>query len=128
MGNSPADAFLKRKDIKILDWQQIKKEEEGTAVMDACHVFFFEQPLSEHDRQLFDERIVGFFRGLDSDLLKGKARTVSAPMFLHDGNSAEFTATTPAGDETWFGDLYTCCLDFSRNVVRIASYQGKRFD
>lgn len=113
--------------INVLDWQALRREEEQTSVLDAVHVFFFESGLSEHQKQLFEEKIAGFFHRLQSVLLQGKAIKVSNVVYSHDDRSAEFVATTPAGDPRWFGDFHASCLNFSRSVARMASYQGRRF-
>lgn len=120
-------SFLRIEAVQILDWQLLRREEEETSVLDAEHVFFFESALSDHQKRTFEESVAGFFHQLQSVLLLGKPRTVTKVVYSHGDCSAEFIATTPAGDESWFGEFYASCLDFSRTVGRIASYQGRRF-
>jgi hypothetical protein len=119
--------FVRSDGVRILDWDALRREERASDVLDAVHVFFFEPALSDVQRALFEERIGGFFQHIRSVLLQGRQRVVSKVTYSHAGHCAEFVATTPAGDRSWFGEFHARCLDFSRNVAGIASYQGRKF-
>jgi hypothetical protein len=119
--------FLGTDGVNTLDWEMLRKEEEETNVLNAVHVFFFDASLSGRQKCIFEERIAGFFHKLTSVLIGDKPRTISKVIYSHNERCAEFTATTPAGDPSWFGEFHACCLDYSREVAHIASYQGRRF-
>lgn len=119
--------FLRREDVRILDWRSIRREEEQMNVVDGYHVFFFEGALSEQQKRIFEETFVGFFNRLQSVLLRNRPKNTPKVSFSHNDYCAECFATTPAGDESWFAEYHSCCLNFSRNVARIASYQGRQF-
>jgi hypothetical protein len=125
-GNQAAN-FSRRPDVICVDWRTIEQEEADTSVLDAWHVFFLEKRLSADTTRRFEERIAGFFRDVQSELLVGKARKVPEVTVSHEKRCAEFIATTPAGDPSWFPAFHARCADFSRDIAKIISYQGRRF-
>lgn len=130
IGNNKSEQtqhFLRSEGVRTLEWDALRREEVGSSVLDAVHVFFFESSLSDAERKLFEERILGFFHGIRSVLIQDRPKNVSQAVYSHGGHCAEFVATTPAGDPSWFHDFHVRCLEFSRNVAQVASYQGRRF-
>ncbi len=91
------------------------------------HVYFFDEPLSPEAQKLFLSAIVGFFERLDSPLLNETGKRVLHWDFPFDARCAEFEALFPLGDQSWFPAYLATAQDFSRNVARIASFQGARF-
>ncbi len=119
--------FLRRPDVQIIDNASIAQEVEDAVVTEGCQVYFFERPLSDLEKAEFEARIVGFYRTLTSPLLAGRERKVSQVSYSFGDRCAEFTATTPVGDESWYGESLRTCIAFSREVAKIASFQGGRF-
>jgi hypothetical protein len=120
-------AFLRRSDVRVLDNARIAQEMAETAIMDADHVFFFEDPLSARAKSEFERKIAGFFRTIESPLLSVSKRKVSAVKFSFADTCAEFNAVTPVGDESWYSSFLRTSIEFSSEVAKICTYQGRRF-
>ena len=77
-----------------VDSVQIARELRETQIIEGWHVFYFEFELSLAQRWEFENRIVGFFRTVPSELLSGHARKLDGLKYLGEGLSCEFRATT----------------------------------
>jgi hypothetical protein len=119
--------FVARSSVRVVTLETIAREMEESRVLQGHHVFFFDRPLDGPAKREFELRIAGFFWQIDSPLLPSGVRSVSQMSFAFDDTCAEFTALTPVGDPQWYGTFLDACKTFSREVVPIASYQGRRF-
>jgi hypothetical protein len=83
-------------------------------------VFFFERSLSPQEKKAFEGGVVKIFGGVE-----GNAEIV----VLHDDGQhlTEFEARTPVEDTAWAAEHLATFSEFSRDCVRIVSYQGQRF-
>lgn len=109
-------SFLAREDVKVLDWQAIKAEEDQELNPKGWHVFFFARPLSREEKLAFDAQVQALF-------------SEGAVHVTHDdsGPVAEFEANTPVTDAAWAAKHLHAFTSFSRERVPIISYQGRRF-
>ena len=107
------EAFLARPDVLRLGRDRHATEEDDTA---DWHVFFFARPLTRDEKADFDARVVGLFAAID--------RHVG---IRHDdaGPAVEVEALTPS-DPEWVARHREVFAAFSRDRVRIVSFQGRR--
>ncbi len=82
-------------------------------------MFFFERRLTLQEKEAFDARVALLFASVEPTAIR----------VHHDDDLklAEFEARTPGGDHTWATEYLFTFAGFSREVVRIVSYQGRRF-
>ncbi|WP_394847658.1 hypothetical protein LZC95_09365 [Pendulispora brunnea] len=113
--NSNVRAFLVREDVRTLDWDTLRRKEEEEANPKGWHVLFFERPLSDLEREDLEERVGALFGVGEVQILYDDA-----------GPCAEFEAITPILDPEWAAKYLAALLSFSRDRVRILSYQGQR--
>jgi hypothetical protein len=111
-------ALLARDDVTILDWARIQEEERLEPMPHAWHVFFLERALTPAEKMIFDSRVLSLFSGFEK-----------AVPVIHDdsGPLAEFQARTPVTDQAWAAKHLEVFAAFSREHVRIVSYQGRKF-
>jgi hypothetical protein len=119
--------FLSKWGGRVLDWEEIDRAERAEPLVSAWHVFFFERPLRSEEQAEFVRRIAGFFGRLAEKRGDDPSRAMSQVSFNNDQASAEFRAITPVVDESWYSHHLEICRRFSANIVKIVSYQGRRF-
>jgi hypothetical protein len=118
---SPEDLerFLARSDVERLDWKVLLAEMDAADPSPmAWHVVYFERPLSVEEKQAFDREVA----------LVGTADAMTAHVHHDDaGPVAELEAVTHVHDRRWVNELGYRLNQFSRNHVRIVSYQGRKY-
>jgi hypothetical protein len=113
-------------EIRVIPREELEREEAMPVVRD-WHVYFFDGPLSQGDRERFLVEIAGFFERLETPLIGRSEKRLFQWAFPFEGRCAEFEALIPVGDRSWCEAYRKVCIDFSRNVHRIVSFQGARF-
>jgi hypothetical protein len=118
-GSDPAATIelLRRPQITRLDWTEIDAAERTQPIADQWHVYYFERPLTEPEQRAFADIVIGFLLQAGNQV-----REIS-----HTGDHAQFLATVPAGDESWFGPYRAATQRFSTEIVPVVSFQGRRF-
>jgi hypothetical protein len=115
--------------VEKMDWDEIDTLERATPMVDQWHVFFFERPLTKEEKTHFEIDVVHFFEGLAHPTqAEVGASSVRCIRYDDQGPSAEFLTRTPVGDESWYGPYFAVAKRFSSEIVRVVSYQGRRFD
>lgn len=110
-------SFVARSKAKVLDWAAIKAAEEREPVLRAWHVFFFARPLSFSEKTTFDTAVMALFADPHIHMSHDDVAAV-----------AEFEALTPFTDHEWARRHFAAVSAFSRDYVRILSYQGRAFE
>lgn len=120
VAGSPGAAIFQelvtRTNAKVLDWPAIEAEEAREPIARCWHVFYFVRPLTPSERRTFAEVVEALFVGQSIHV-------------AYDGEApiAEFEAMTPVTDHGWAARHLEVFSSFSREHVRIVSYQGRRF-
>ena len=113
-------AFLARKDVRRLDWEEIKAAEAADRTPLGWHVFFFERSLSEEEKRDLEGRVARLFASVEG----------GATIRVHHDDErklAEFKARIPVTDHAWATEHLATFTEFSRDRVKIVSFQGRRF-
>lgn len=113
-------AYLRRQDVRRLDLGAIRAAEDAEPAPRGWHVFFFERHLTLQEKEAFDARVARLFASVEPTAIR----------VHHDDDLklAEFEARTPGGDHAWATDHLVTFAGFSREVVRIVSFQGGQFN
>lgn len=122
-----ATALLQQPDVQQVDWQAILHR--MPPVVYQWHVYFFERALEVKEQRIFEQQLVEFYPRVFQQLnLKWDEQPIVSPVQYDDElHMARFQAWTPVGFESWYGDQLAAAIRFSREHVRIVSYQGLRF-
>ncbi len=115
-GAATFQELVTRSNAKVLDWPAIEAEEAREPIARCWHVFYFVRPLTPGERRTFAEVVNALFVGQSIQV-------------AYDGEApiAEFEAMTPVTDHGWAVRNLEVFASFSREHVRIVSYQGRRF-
>lgn len=120
--------FLGKASVSQLDWQVVRKEENDRLLGYFWYVFFFEKPLNQQKKTIFEDTIVNFFRQIKlpdwAEKPKSRIRNLSYP---YSGSCAEFQAYVPIADERWYCESRAVLIEFHLKCVPIASFQGQIF-
>jgi hypothetical protein len=117
--------LTRRPDVETLDWAEIDRRERATPVAEVWHVFYFERPLTDEEKLRFTREVADFFEDLGW-AARERAR-IGEVRHNDEERRAEFLARTPVADESWYAKYLATMTHFSREVVPIVSYQGRRF-
>lgn len=120
--------FLGRlpKGVRLIP-DEVLRNELAVPVVRGWHVYFFDGPLSENDRRLFQEKVYGFFEELKTPLIDEGVQRTFLCEFLYDCTCAQFEVLIPIADKSWFKTYRNIGLEFSKKIHRIVSFQGARF-
>ncbi len=118
--------FLKRPSVKQLDYQKLRAEEDAAMFSYGLYVFFFERPLNARERQLFEQKIVGYLKEIKLPPRFEGVERIKELNYSYDGQCAEVEAFTST-DERWYGPFRLALMDFHQNVTPIISFQGTKF-
>lgn len=112
--NAAVRELFAERTIARLDWDSIRAEEAKVGRPRGWHVIHFFRPLGPDEQN-------GFIKAMEA--------VVEAPITIaFEGDCAEFEADTPVSDAGWAARYLGALCEFSRDVVTVASYQGRRFD
>lgn len=103
------------------------EEELAIPVIPGCQVFFFEDPLDEAQQIQFRVRIAGFFENSKHrafQAIESRGMQVSFPFA---GRCAELRGNLPMDDQSWMQPFLSALVRFDREVAKIASFQGRKF-
>jgi phosphoribosylformylglycinamidine (FGAM) synthase PurS component len=119
--------LLENPAVEIVDLTKLEAEELANPVIEDWQVFYFERPLSEREKQLFEDKIVAAFEELPSKLLTSCAHPrVTSLAYCDEKARAEFKALVSVLDERWLLDCVARIQEFSATVLPVLSYQGRR--
>lgn len=122
-----AVALLQQPDVQQVDWQAILHN--TPPIVYQWHVYFFERALHADEQRIFEQQLVEFYPRV-FQLLKlewDQQPIVSSVQYDDELHVARFQAWTPVGIESWYSEQLAAAIRFSREHVRIVSYQGLRF-
>jgi hypothetical protein len=119
--------LFKNPAVELVDLPKLEAEELANPVVEGWQVFYFERPLSEREKKLFEDKIVSAFETLPSKLLMSCAHPrVTSLSYCDEKARAEFKALVPVFDERWLLDCVARIQEFSATVLPVLSYQGRR--
>jgi hypothetical protein len=113
-------------DVRRIPDEELKSES-VVPVVRGWHVYFFEGPLSEAERDLFQSKVCGFFERLETPLIPSGTKRVFSCDFLCEFTCAQFEALIPVADKSWFKNYRDVSVEFSNDTHRILSFQGACF-
>jgi hypothetical protein len=120
--------FLAKITYLKLDWEAERLSGSDVKCGYIWCVFFFERAVDNHEKQIFEEKIINFFR--DINLPVGEStfdQRIKNLSCNHLDTCIEFEAYVPILDESWYAQSRQLLIDFHLNHVPIASFQGRRF-
>jgi hypothetical protein len=121
-------AFLRKPSVIQLDWETARKEEYDTLITFNWYICFFERPLTEREKGIFEEQIVGFLKQLSlPSFAKRVDERIKDLSYPFSGLCAEFQAFVPVADERWYGHFRSVMIKFHLEYVPIVSFQGWKF-
>jgi hypothetical protein len=120
--------FIQVSSAKILNWGDEVRDNSFSLIEFSWHVFFFERAINDYEKKIFEETIINFLGTLKlpiwADNSCDRIRSLS---YQHLGQSVEFEAYIPIGDESWHQKSRALLIDFHLKYVPIVSYQGRKF-
>jgi hypothetical protein len=121
-------SFLDKPSVVQLNWEIARQEGYDTFVEFVWYVFFFERPLNQEEREIFEEQIVEFFRTIKlpewAEVPENRIIDLSYP---YSGYCAEFQAYVPIEDERWYSQSKAVVVNFHLKHIPILSFQGRKF-
>lgn len=122
------EKILDKPFVVQLDWEAIRKKEKETLIAYVWYVFFFEKPLNQNQKKVFENEIVEFFRQIKLPSWAAVPdKRIENLAYPYSGLCCEFQAYVPVADERWYSLARAKTENFHLNYVPIVSFQGSKF-
>lgn len=119
------DLLAEKKEITLLDYQKLRDTEHF--VNQSWHVFFFEQKLTQDEKDEFKNLVFEQFKSQSYLSENEKNNAISSFNISHSGKCVEFKGLTPSENHDWANSFRQKLIDFHSKVAKITSYQGHKF-
>jgi hypothetical protein len=120
--------FLKKSSVVQLDWRMTDQENNDELVSYVWLVIFFDRPLSQGDKNNFEEHVLEFFKRIPLPAwAEAPENRIQNMNYLDSGYCVELQAYIPVEDERWYISSKRVLNEFHLKYVSIASFQGRKF-
>lgn len=117
--------LIQRKEITLLDFEEIRNIK--NPINYSWHVLFFEHPLSQSEKEVFKKLIFEHFNSQNYSEINKNNNAITIFDYSHSDTCVEFCAITAFEDYDRANYFRQKLINFHSEVVKIVSYQGRKF-